>query len=355
MTEAAFVYDPPSTRVVFGAGTVSRLGEEMTELGVRRALVIATPGRASQLEPIVDVLGVRAVSVFTGARMHVPAALVGEVEAVAARHELDCYVTLGGGSTIGLAKALALRRPLPIVAVPTTYSGSEMTPIYGITLPDGKQTGRDRRVVPRLVIYDPVQTAGLPAATSAASGMNALAHAVEGLYAPERVPVVDWMAEEAIRALGEALPRIVAGASGLGARTRALEGAWLAGSVLGASAMGLHHKLCHVLGGSFDLPHAETHAVLLPYVAAYNAPYAKDAMAKVARALGAADAVDGLVALGRALGIPPSLAALGMHRRDVATAARAALHDRYANPRPLDEAEITGLLRAAFEGAPPPR
>jgi maleylacetate reductase len=202
----------------------------------------------------------------------------------------DCCVAVGGGSTVGLAKAIALTSGLPILAVPTTYAGSEMTPIWGLTAGGAKQTGRDARVLPRTVIYDPELTLGLPPRVAGPSGMNALAHCVEALYAPDTSPIVQLMAEEGIRALAAALPAIRVEPADLRARAGALYGAWLAGAALGTVSMGLHHKLCHTLGGSFGLPHAETHAVVLPYAAAYNRAAAPEAMSRAARALGATDA-----------------------------------------------------------------
>ena len=200
--------------------------------------------------------------------MHVPLEIAEEARRVARELGADCCVTVGGGSTTGLGKAIALTSPLPILAVPTTYAGSEMTPIYGITEGGAKKTGRDLRVLPKAVIYDPSLTLSLPPALSAASGMNAIAHSVEALYAQDANPVLSLMAEEGIRALAEALPSILKNSKDVVARTQALYGAWLCGVALGSAGMALHHKLCHVLGGSFNLPHAETHSIVLPHALA---------------------------------------------------------------------------------------
>jgi maleylacetate reductase len=228
-----------------------------------------------------------------------------------------------------------------------------MTPIYGLTENGQKKTGRDARVLPKTVIYDPDLTCTLPADLSAASGMNAIAHAVEALYAHDTNPIVELMAEECIRTLGSALPRIVADPANLEARAGALYGAWLGGSVLGAVAMSLHHKLCHTLGGRFNLPHAQTHAIVLAYVAAYNERAAVPALARVARALAAPNAAQALFDLRERLGIPATLAAIGLRADDLDTAAALATRDPYANPRPVTYDAVRALLQDAFDGRRP--
>jgi maleylacetate reductase len=262
-------------------------------------------------------------------------------------------VAVGGGSVTGLAKAVALRTGLPIVAVPTTYAGSEMTPVWGLTEGAVKRTGRDPKVLPRSVVYDPLLTLTMPPVGSATSGMNAIAHAVEALYAPDSTPIVALMAEEGVRALAAALPEIVADPSGHDARSRALYGAWMCGACLGATTMGLHHKLCHVLGGTFDLPHAETHAVVLPHVLAFNAPAIPEALAALRRALDVPDPVRELHGLGERLGIPRSLAALGVTAADVDRAVDVALGAPYSNPRPPSADDLRAVLHAAWAGEPP--
>lgn len=340
-------------RVVFGAGARAELRHEVERLGARRVLVLSTPARLDLAHSVASVLGDLVAETFAGAVMHVPIAVADAARHAATTASADCCVAIGGGSTIGLAKAVALANGIPVVAVPTTYAGSEMTPIYGLTEGGRKTTGRDDRVLPRTTIYDPELTLDLPAATSAASGFNAIAHAVEALYAPDRNPIVELMAEESIAALGRALPGIVRDPRDLELRGEALYGAWLAGSVLGMTSMGLHHKLCHALGGTFDLPHAQTHAVLLPYVAAYNADAAAPAMARVARALGASDAPDALFDLGRAIGTPRSLAELGLHDVDLDLAAELAASSPYGNPRPVERVAVRRLLQSAFDGRRP--
>jgi alcohol dehydrogenase class IV len=261
-------------------------------------------------------------------------------------------VSVGGGSTTGLGKAIALRTDAPQLAIPTTYAGSEMTPIIGETEGSAKKTQTTAKVLPEAVIYDVELTLSLPSRLSATSGMNAIAHAVEALYARDGNPVVSLWAEEGIRALAASLPMIVREPGSLAARTRAQYGAWLCAMCLGAVGMALHHKLCHVLGGAFDLPHAETHAIILPHALAYNAPAAPAAMARIASAIGAKHAADGLYELVRSLDIPLALKDLGMPKDGIDKAAELALKNPYWNPRPLEANAIRELIRRAWAGEP---
>jgi maleylacetate reductase len=268
----------------------------------------------------------------------------------------DGCVAVGGGSAVGLGKAIALEHDLPIIAVPTTYAGSEMTPVWGLTEGGEKRTGRDVRVLPRSVLYDPEMTLSLPAQMSATSGMNAIAHAVEGLYAPDATPIISLMAEEGARALVAALPGVVADGSDIDARAEAQYGAWLCGAVLAATTMSLHHKLCHTLGGTLDLPHAQTHTVVLPHALAFNQPAAPQAVAALSRALGGVrDPARELWELAGRLGAPRSLAELGMAEADIPRIADLAVAKPYANPRPVTRDGVESLLRAAWAGDPPAR
>ncbi|MCU0683235.1 MAG: maleylacetate reductase [Polyangiaceae bacterium] len=349
---APFVYEAPPARVVFGPGVRATLAEELDRLGVTRAFVLAPPALEAELRAQ---LGARVAAWQTEAVRHVPIAVAEAARAAAARAEVDVLVAVGGGSTVGLAKAVARGAKLPIVAVPTTYAGSEMTSIWGLTEGGEKRTGRDPAVRPRVVLYDPELTRTLPAAMAGPSGLNALAHAVEALYARGLDPVTALLAEESVRALAEHLPRVVAASGGDDddAQAGALYGAWLAGTCLDRAAMGLHHKLCHVLGGAFDLPHAELHAVVLPHAAAFNRDAAPRAMRRLARALAAADAPAALFALARRVGAPASLAAIGLRAVDLDRAAELATSNPYDNPRPVDREGVRALLAAAFEGRPP--
>jgi maleylacetate reductase len=355
----AFVYAAQPSRIVFGAGALSHLEREIELLGARRALVLSTPGQSAQAESVADRLGARAAGVFARAAMHVPIESARQAREVARRIGADCAVAIGGGSTTGLGKAIALDSGLPILAIPTTYAGSEVTPIYGFTEAGLKKTGRDPRVLPRTVIYDPGLTVALPVPLSVTSAINAIAHAVEGLYAHDANPVTNLMAEEGIRALAQAIPRLCEHPRDLSVRGDALYGAWLCGSVLGSVAMSLHHKLCHTLGGTFNLPHAPLHAVILPQAVHFNAAAAPDAMDRVARALGTGGGAQVAVALhelARRHGAPVSLRELGMKATDLDRATDLAVADPYPNPRPIGPAQrdaVRQLLRQAYDGERP--
>ena len=276
-----FIYELRATRVVFAPDAFAELPAELHRLSAERAFVVSTPGRLASLPPLQPLLDPRLAATFDGAVEHVPVDVVERALEQCARANADVCVAIGGGSSIGLGKAIARETGLPLLAVPTTYSGSEMTSIWGMTDAGGKKTGRDPRVAPRVVVYDPALTLALPPLVSAASGMNAMAHAVEALYAANASPVALSLAEEAARLLASSLPLIASTPHDGDARANALAGAHLAGRALDLAAMGLHHRLCHILGGSFGLPHARTHAALLPYVVAFNAPAAPTAMRRL--------------------------------------------------------------------------
>ena len=353
-----FTQLPLPARVTFGAGALDRLPELVDALGARRVLVVAGASRAPLVERVRALLGARCVGVETRVAMHVPAPLADAVRADAERVGADLTLAVGGGSAIGMAKAIALGGGPPCAAVPTTYSGSEMTPIWGVTRDGTKETGRDERVRPRAVLYDPALTLTLPPRLSGPSLLNAAAHCVEALYAPDAGPLVLLAAAEGLRAIAASLPRVLRAPHDLlGGRVEALYGAFLGGLALGASTMGLHHKLCHVLGGTFGLPHAETHAVVLPYAAAYNAPAAREAMAVAAEALGAVDVPNALHALladvAATTSAPSSLRALGLRHDDVARVAELAAARPYPNPRPVVPELLRAQLERAFDGVPP--
>ncbi|MEU6117455.1 maleylacetate reductase and hydroxyquinol 1,2-dioxygenase domain-containing protein [Streptomyces sp. NPDC047117] len=349
----AFTYAGHPTRVVFGAGTIGRLPEELSRLGATRALVLSTPGRADLAQRVRELLGPAAAGEFTGAAMHTPVEVTEHALAVVRESAADCLVAVGGGSTTGLAKALSVRTGLPQVVVPTTYAGSEATAVLGETENGVKTTRSAPEIRPGTVLYDVDLTLGLPVPVSVTSGINAMAHAVEALYAPETDPVTDQLALRAIELLAEALPRIADGPGDRAARANALEAAWLAGTCLGSVGMGLHHKLCHTLGGSFGLPHAPTHTVVLPYAMAHNAPAAPDAMSRIARALGAPDAPTAVHDLIRRLGAPTNLADLGLAASKLPRAAELATATPCPNPREVTREGIAQLLADAFEGRRP--
>ncbi len=348
-----FVYDQPAARVIFGVGTLDRLADEVKHLGAKRALVLSTPEQQKDAESASQRLGAMSAGVYAKAVMHVPIETARAAREEAKRLDADCYVAIGGGSTVGLGKAIALESGLPIVAVPTTYAGSEMTPIYGITEAGVKKTGKDRRVLPRTVIYDVNLTLTLPAKIAGPSGMNAMAHMVEGLYAQDGNPVMSLMAQEGIRALARSLPIIVKDPANLDARSDALYGAWLGGTVLGNVGMAIHHKLCHTLGGTFNLPHAEVHTVILPYATAYNREAAPEAMKLAADALGCKDAAQGIYDLSVKIGAHVALKDIGMPLDGLDKAADLATTNPYWNPRPIERKAIRELLENAYWGKRP--
>jgi alcohol dehydrogenase class IV len=346
----AFVYNGLPTRVVFGIGSVRNLPAEAERLGAKRVLVVSTPGRAEMVRAVSSSLSV--AGVFDKAVMHTPVEAVNEARGLANSIKADCCVVIGGGSTIGFGKAIALTSGLPILAVPTTYSGSEMTTIWGLSEGGAKKTGRDPRVMPKTVIYDPELTLELPAAVSAASGMNAIAHCVEALYAHDGNPIISLMAEEGIRALSSSLPRVVGNPRDLEARSNALYGAWLAGATISTTSVALHHKLCHVLGG-FGLPHAETHSIVLPHAVRYNRDAAPEAMSRISKCIGTFEPATGLFDLESKLGIPMRLADIGMKEADLERAARIASEAPYPNPRKVEYEPVLALLRDAYRGLRP--
>jgi alcohol dehydrogenase class IV len=349
-----FQYTALPARVLFGFGTIAKVAEELASLGRKRAFVLSDPHHETAAAArLMRVLGDFGVHLSTDAVMHTPLEVTERVLEKLVACNADCIVALGGGSTIGLAKALALRTDLPQIVLPTTYAGSEATPVLGETRQGQKSTIRSMQVLPEVIVYDVELTYGLPAAISLVSGINAIAHAVESLYAKDANPVTSSLAEQGIAALGRALPRIVSDPSDRNARADGLFGAWVCGSCLGAVGMSLHHKLCHVLGGAFGLPHAETHTVILPHAVAYNAAGAPVAIGRVARALGADHAARALFDLAASNGAPTSLREIGMSYSDLDKAADAAVESPYWNPRPVERNAIRKLLDDAFNGRRP--
>jgi maleylacetate reductase len=348
-----FIYTPQSSKVIFAAGALKRIAEEVQALGAKKALVLCTPEQEGQATEVSQLLGPLSAGVFAEAKMHVPIETARRARDHARSVGADCAVAIGGGSTVGLGKAIALESDLPIIAIPTTYAGSEMTPIYGITEEGLKRTGRDSRVLPKTVIYDPLLSLGLPLGMSFVSGLNAIAHATEGLYARDGNPVMSLMAESGIRSLAAGLRGIKNAPKDLAARGDCLYGAWMCGSVLGHVGMALHHKLCHTLGGSFNLPHAETHAIVLPHALAYNSDASPDAMSRIARAIGSESAALGIFELGRELNIPSGLREIGLKESDLDRACEIALSNPYWNPRAIEREPLRSLLQDAWAGVAP--
>ena len=346
----SFTFGGFPVRIVFGARALDQVGAETERLGATRAFVLSAEWLRGDCERIVAQLGERFAGLFDQSVMHVPIEIVNAALVACRQARADLLIAFGGGSTLDLAKAVAHELALPILAVPTTYGGSEVTPRFGVTAEGVKRTTRDLRLLPKTVIYDPTLTFSLPCAVSAASGINAIAHAAEALYAPDGSPITVLFAEEGIRRLAHALPEVIENPTDLAARSDCLYGASLCGAVLGLITMGLHHKLSHTLGGSFNLPHAEVHSIVLPHVLRYNAAAVPDAMSRIARALEAEDAAEGVAELRARLGVPSSLREIGMHESDLDRAARLATDAPYPNPRSYDTAQVRRLLEDAYHG-----
>lgn len=350
--QPTFIAGLSPVRVRFGESAIAVVAEEVAALDSRHALVLSTPQQEDTAHAFATALGPLCAGVLAEARMHTPV----EITEAALEHlrtaGADCLVAVGGGSTIGLSKALALRTGLPQIAVPTTYAGSEATPILGQTEGGRKTTLSDPRVLPRVIVYDPALVASLPVPLTLASGLNAMAHAAEALYARDRNPLSSVLAAEALAAMVGALPRVVADPANLTARGETLYGAWLCGTVLGQVGMALHHKLCHALGGAFDLPHAETHAVLLPHTLAFNAIAVPDLLAPLARLLGG-PVGPSLHAFAARLGAPLALRDLGLAEADLDRATVIACENPYWNPREITRDGIRTMLHSAWKGEPP--
>jgi len=350
-----FVYNGNPGRVIFGSGTVSRLGDEAERLGAKRLLFLSTPEQVGQAEDIARHLGTRVVGVYSKATMHTPVDVTSDAMSVVEKLGADAVVSIGGGSTTGLGKAIAFRTDLPQIVVPTTYAGSEATPILGETENGRKVTKSDARILPEVILYDVDLTMTLPVSMSVTSGLNAVAHAVEALYARETNPIISLLAEQGIAAFAQALPAIARTPDDREARAKALYGAWLCGVCLGSVGMALHHKLCHTLGGMFNLPHAPMHTAVLPHAVAYNASATPEAMARVAKALGVDDAATGLFDLASGLGAAMALQSMGMPKEGIDEAVEQAMLNAYWNPKPLVKDGLRQLLSNAYEGTRPRR
>ena len=348
-----FEHEGLAQRVRFGSGEAAQaVAGEIGRLDGRRVMVIAGPAERGLAESVTAGLpvAVRHDEVV----MHVPVEVAERARAAAGAHGVDAIVCVGGGSTTGLAKAVALTTGVPIVAVPTTYAGSEATNVWGLTEGATKTTGVDARVLPRAIVYDASLMLTLPVAMSVASGLNALAHCVDSMWAPRTDPIDRAFAGEGIRALGIGLPKVVEDPQGLEGREYALYGAYLSAVAFASAGSGLHHKICHVLGGRYDLPHAQTHAVVLPHVLAFNAPNAPEAEQRIAAAFQARTAVEGLRTLRAELDAPTALRDYGLKESDIPDAVEAILPAVPPdNPTPVDSHNLARLLHAAWEGADP--
>ena len=348
-----FVHESLSQRVRFETGgAADGTRAEVERLGAERVMLIAAPGEAELADVVTAGLTVELR--HDEVVMHVPLAVAERARSAAISRRVDVVVSVGGGSTTGLAKAVAMTTGLPIVAVPTTYAGSEATAVWGLTDANRKTTGVDPVVLPRAVVYDASLLRSLPVELSVASGLNALAHCVDSLWAPLADPINAVFASEGARALNKGLPLVVKDPSDLSGIELALYGAHLAARAFASAGSGLHHKICHVLGGRFDLPHAQTHATVLPYVLALNAPNATEATTRLADAFGAETGLEGLQQLRRKLGAPRALRDIGLQENDIPAAVEDVLAIAPAsNPTPVTKETLTALLHAAWAGEEP--
>ncbi len=348
----AFTYARAPARIIFGAGRLQELADELRALGLCRALILSTPQKRDMAEALAAQIGSLSAGIFSDAAMHTPVEVTTKALTAYNAVNADCVIAFGGGSTTGLGKAIAYRNGAPQIVVAITYAGSEVTPVLGQTENGIKTTVRGPEILPEVVIYDPELTVNLPVQISIVSGLNAMAHALEGFYAQDRNPVSTLLAGEGLRALTSALPKIIAEPSNLDARTEALFGAWLCGDVLGSVGMSIHHKLCHTLGGSFNLPHAQTHAILLPHTIAYVAEFAQDLLQPATTIFGERLGA-GIYDFAASLGAPQALRDMGLEEADLDRAAALAVASPYWCPRPLERNAIRELLQNAWEGRRP--
>jgi maleylacetate reductase len=357
-----FTHETLTQRVILDAGrSLEHLEAQVAHLGASRVMLVAGGSASSYAERA----GVRVPVVlrWTEVVQHVPVAVAERARSAAAEHAVDVVVCVGGGSAVGVAKAVALTARLPVIAVPTTYAGSEATPVWGLTEDGRKTTGIDPAVLPAVVVYDSDLTRSLPVDLSVASGLNALAHCVDSMWAPRSNPINQTLALEGARALAAGLPQVVDDPLGTPGRDQCLYGAYLSATAFASAGSGLHHKICHVLGGMFELPHAQTHAVVLPHVLAYNAPAVPDIARRLAFALGgtagtdddpATGVSDALAALEESVAAPRALRDLGLPLDAIPQVAeRVVAAAPPTNPRPVTGPAIETLLRAAWEGADP--
>ncbi|KWR70057.1 maleylacetate reductase [Arthrobacter sp. W1] len=348
-----FNHETLGQRVLFGTGAAAaNLASEVARLGASKTMVIASEFEEAMAREVAA--GIDVALWHSEVVMHVPIEVAERARKAAADAQIDLLVCVGGGSTTGLAKAIAMTTGIPIIAVPTTYAGSEATNVWGLTEADRKTTGVDGKVLPATVIYDAQLTLSLPVDLSVASGLNGMAHCIDSMWGPRADPINQALAAEGIRALSQGLPAIVADPQGLEGREQALYGAYLSAVAFASAGSGMHHKICHVLGGTFNLPHAQTHATVLPYVLAFNAPAAPEAAARIASAFGTGDALQGLQRLRQQVSAPKALADYGFTEAGIAQAVEIALPlIPQNNPRSATEQNLAELLSAALIGSDP--
>lgn len=348
-----FEYNGLPAHVIFGYETLDRVRAEVEKLEIKRAIVLTTPGSKEKGNQISELLGSISAGVYPFAKMHTPVNVTEDALTFFHAQKANGIVAIGGGSTIGLGKAIALRTDCPQLVIPTTYAGSEMSPYLGQTENGLKTTITSRKVLPETVIYDVALTHTLPARFTAASGINAIAHAAEALYAKNTNPIVKLIAAEGISVLREALPKVVQNLDDRQGRFNALYGTWLCSIVLGQVSMALHHKICHAIGGSFNLPHADIHANVLPHAIAYNSKAAALAVETIATSIGDQNAALGLYNLNKEIGVYASLKDLGMPESGIEIILDQIMTTPYWNPRKMNRGALNKLLQRVWTGAPP--
>lgn len=348
-----FTLEPSPIRVVFGAGRAGETAAEVARLGARRVLFCTTRGGVARSRAILDALGDVVAGIFDGAEPHCPEPVLRAALARFGELGADGVVALGGGSTVGLGKFLRVESGKPCIMLPTTYSGSEQTPILGMKVGEEKRTRVDPGCMPSTVIYDPLLTLGLSAHDTATIGMNSLAHCVEGLYPKQPDAVAALLAEEGIRRHALGLERSVQAPDDLEARSEAMFGGYLGGVVIRITGLAIHHRICHVLGGHYGIAHGDSNSVILPQATAYNAAAAPAAMAAIRRALGVGDAACGLFDLAVRMGAPTDLRSLGMPASDIPACAEEIVRTLKYNPRPADVPSVIRLLDNAWHGRRP--
>jgi maleylacetate reductase len=348
-----FDHETLAQRVLFGTGRASsNLTAEVARLGARRVMVIAAVHEAGIAASVTA--GIDVALQYDDVVQHVPIEKAELARRAALDGDIDMLVCVGGGSTTGLAKAIAMTTGIPIIAVPTTYAGSEATNVWGLTEAERKTTGVDNRVLPITVIYDAALTYSLPADLTVASGLNALAHCIDSMWGPRADPINQALGAEGIRALASGLRAVDIDARDQTGREQTLYGAYLSAVAFASAGSGMHHKICHVLGGTYYLPHAQTHATMLAYVTAFNAPYAPEAERRIAQAFEAPSALEGLNSLRADLDAPRALRDYGFDEASIPEAAQIIVPLIPAsNPRPVTGADIQKLLQLAWAGAEP--
>lgn len=348
-------FDPKGNpvHVRFEKGGRFDLGPELDAITATRPLVLTTPEQVAQGEEILAALKGNAVGHYSRATMHTPVDITRDALESVKKSNADCLIAIGGGSTIGLGKAIAYHTDLPQIVLPTTYAGSEATPVLGQTENGVKSTLKSERVQPEAILYDGELVRSLPVDMSVTSGLNAMAHAVEALYARDANRLSSELALSGLRAFVRGLPKVVSNPDDLSAREDTLFGAWTCGAVLAQVGMALHHKLCHTLGGTLNLPHAATHAILLPHATAYNEAAATDALAPLAAMLGSDTAGGGLFDFATKLGAPTALKSLGISEEDLDKVADLAVQNPYWNPVAIERTAIRALLQNAYDGVRP--